>query len=115
MKRRAHLKRAFFVMLLVFGWGVISPVASQSLGTKPKEHLDVGSPIRITSDAAESDHRMGWIEFTGNVRATQEDVVITADRIKIHYKLDSDRSAVTPAVEKIVSQGNVKIVFGNRK
>lgn len=113
MYRRDHLKRALFVMLLVLGWGVAGPVASESLETEPKEQIDLGSRLHITSDAVESDHRMGWIEFTGNARATQEDVVITADRIRIFYALDDDTSAETPTVEKVVSQGNVKIVFDN--
>jgi lipopolysaccharide transport protein LptA len=58
---------------------------------------------------------MGWVEFTGNVKATEEDAVITADRIKIFYKSDdSETSTAATRIEKIVSRGNVKILFDNK-
>jgi lipopolysaccharide transport protein LptA len=57
---------------------------------------------------------MGWVEFTGNVKATEEDVVITADRIKIFYRSDGETSMAAARIEKIVSQGNVKILFDNK-
>lgn len=109
------LVQTLFLIFLFSGLAGMSAVASsEPRGRVPKEEADVGVPIRITSDAVDSDHRMKWVEFTGNVRATQEDVVITADRIKIFYKLDGDGSGETTSVEKIISQGNVRIVFDNK-
>jgi lipopolysaccharide transport protein LptA len=103
------------VALLFMGWVALSSVPSESFDAVPEKNAGRGGPIRVTSDTVESDHRMGWMEFKGNVKATQEDVIITADRIKIFYELDSDASGERPRVAKIVSQGNVKILFDNKK
>jgi lipopolysaccharide export system protein LptA len=119
-RRAAHTKVVLLVVVLAWGWAGAGPVrseapAKQAQGKEPAEQADLGSPIRITADAVESDHSMQWLEFRGNVTATQEDVVITADGIKVFYKSGRDASGVTTAIEKIVSQGNVKIVFDHEK
>ena len=108
------MKGLLLILLLLLGWGTISPVSSGPSGTAPKSKTAPGPPIRITSDAVESDHTMGWVEFTGNVKATEEDVVITADRIKIFYRSGGDVSMAAGSIEKIVSQGHVKILFDNQ-
>lgn len=71
----------------------------------------VETKIRITADKLESDHEKNLVEFSGNVVATQDDVVIEADRMKIFYTPNEDKSVETGKIEKIVSEGNVKIVF----
>lgn len=114
MKDPRRIKWPLLALLLCLGWATISPVSSQPRGTAPKDKTDLGRPIHITSDAVESDHSMGWVEFTGNVKATQEDVVITADRIKIFYRSDGAPSMAAATVEKIVSQGDVKILFDHK-
>jgi lipopolysaccharide export system protein LptA len=57
---------------------------------------------------------MRWLEFTGNVRASQEDGVITADRIKVFYTFHDYRSGTATKVEKIISKGNVRIVLDGK-
>ena len=74
--------------------------------------------IHITADKLISDNDADYAEFIGNVRATQEDTVITADRLKIFFKTNADNKDI-PAVgeesiTKIVASGNVKIKFDNR-
>lgn len=115
MKKPNPASLAFFMVLLLMGCWVITPVGAESKHTGPKEKVDAVSAIHISSDTVKSDQRMKWVEFTGNVRATQEDVVITADRIKIFYKsLLDDASSITNTIEKIIAQGNVKIVFDKK-
>jgi lipopolysaccharide export system protein LptA len=99
------------VLLLCLAWATIRPVSSRPGETAPEDKTDLGRPIHITSDAVESDHSMGWVEFRGNVKATQEDVVVTADRIKVFYRSNGAPSTTAATVERIVSQGNVKILF----
>jgi lipopolysaccharide export system protein LptA len=108
------MRMALLVIFMVSGWGWVSPLFSEPLKEEPKEEEGSEHVIHVTSDAAESDHRMGWLEFTGNVRATQEESVITADRIKIFYKTGKNLSTDRTTVEKIVSRGNVKIVFDDK-
>ncbi|MDY6953500.1 MAG: LptA/OstA family protein [Thermodesulfobacteriota bacterium] len=105
----------FLVIGLLSAWGAESP---GPLSTPPEKETtqqgDLGASIRITSDAVESDHRMKWLEFTGNVKATQEDGAITADRIKVFYTSQGHPSGEGTVVEKIVSEGNVRIVLNGK-
>lgn len=106
-------KWALLIVLLFLGYPA-APVLAETEATGSERHGEAETAIRITSDRLESDHKMQWVEFVGNVRATQEDVVITADRMKVFYKSGGPASTGASAIEKIVSRGNVKIVFDNK-
>ena len=89
---------------------------------KPKD-TDIHSrsetrKIHITADKLISDNEVDYAEFIGNVRATQEDTVITADRLKIFVKKNPDNTGApgigTESINKIIASGNVKINFDNR-
>jgi lipopolysaccharide export system protein LptA len=75
--------------------------------------------IHITSDLLTTDNEAGFVEFSGNVRATQGTTVIVSDRLKVFYKEDADSSQKISggpgAVEKIVASGNVKINFDDKQ
>ncbi|MEE9401579.1 MAG: LptA/OstA family protein, partial [Desulfobacteria bacterium] len=58
--------------------------------------------------------KMNLVEFLGNVVATEDDVVITADRMRIFYRSGGDASPGAGTIEKMISEGNVKIVFDNK-
>ncbi len=74
--------------------------------------------IHITADKLISDNEVDYAEFIGNVRVTQEDTVITADRLKIFVKKNSDNKGApgvgTQSINKIIASGNVKINFDNK-
>ena len=74
--------------------------------------------IHITADKLISDNNAGYAEFIGNVKATQEETVITADRLKIYYKKNvvnkGPLSMSEESIHKIVAKGNVKIKFDNK-
>ena len=74
--------------------------------------------IHITADKLISDNDADYAEFIGNVRATQEDTVITADSLKIFVKINSDNKGApgvrTESINKIIASGNVKINFDNK-
>ena len=46
--------------------------------------------IHITADKLISDNEAKYTEFIGNVRATQRNTVIIADKLKIFFKRDMD-------------------------
>lgn len=81
-----------------------------------EENLKQNKKIYITSDKLIADSEAKWAEFIGNVRAVQEDTVITADRLKIFYKKIENDSSISDkeSIEKIVSSGNVKIKFDDK-
>lgn len=85
-------------------------VLAQSRESAPQEG-GTETTIRITADRLESNHKMSMVEFSGSVTAIEDDVVITADRMKIFYKVGAAPSAEAGTIEKIISEGNVKIVF----
>ena len=76
--------------------------------TSPKEK------IHITSDKLVSGGDQRYVEFIGDVKATQGDSEILCDILKVYYKKDSVNPDGTPAsdeqsLKKIVATGNVKI------
>ena len=81
--------------------------------TASEHDAAVQTKIHITADKLESDHGMKLVQFTGNVVATEDDVVIEADRMKVFYTPGEGESVDTGRINKIVSEGNVKIVFDN--
>ena len=74
--------------------------------------------IHITSDKLIFDNKAGYAEFMGHVKATQEESVITSDRLKIFYKKNiankGSLSVSDESIHKIVAKGNVEIKFDNR-
>ena len=113
MKMPDRTKWALLIVFLCLGYPA-APVLAETQATGSESHGEAETAIRITSDRLESDHKMRCVEFVGNVTATQEDVVITADRMKVFYKSGGPTSTGAGAIEKIVSRGNVKIVFDNK-
>jgi lipopolysaccharide export system protein LptA len=75
--------------------------------------------IHIISDLLTTDNETGFVEFSGNVQATQGTTVIVSDRLKVFYKEGTDSaqriSGGEGAVEKIVATGNVKINFDDKQ
>jgi lipopolysaccharide export system protein LptA len=82
------------------------------------EDLKENKKIYITADKLIADSEAKCAEFIGNVRAVQEDTVITADRLKIFYKKveDNNKNLTSDegSIEKIISSGNVKINFDDK-
>ena len=80
--------------------------------------LSEDKKIHITADKLISDNEHDYAEFIGNVRATQKDTVITADKLKIFIKKNPDSKGApgveTESIDKIIASGNVKINFDNK-
>jgi lipopolysaccharide export system protein LptA len=111
----------FFAAAVILAAGLVAPPSGYT-DEKPRDadtsNLAKDQKIHITADKLISDNDANYAEFIGNVRATQEDTVITADRLKIFFKKSAGNKE-TPAVgeesiTKIVVNGNVKINFDNR-
>jgi len=65
-------------------------------------------PVTITSQRLEAEYEKGLITYIGNVVAKQQDFTIYADRVLIFL---NDK---VKGIEKIVAQGNVRMVQLNR-
>ena len=105
-------------VLLLIGFvvgSVTGPAMSAEETEKAKGDKDKGGQIHISSDRVSSNQNERWVEFTGNVKATQDDGIISADSIRIFYKPDADESkgVSSTAVDRMIAQGSVKIIFDN--
>lgn len=68
--------------------------------------------VHVTADRLVSEAAARTAEFIGNVRATQGDTVITADRLKIYFESapgEKTGAAERESIQKIVADGNVNI------
>ncbi len=111
----------FFAVAFMLVAGPVAPYLGHA-DEKPintdTHNLAKDQKIHITADKLIYDNDTDYAEFIGNVRATQEDTVITADRLKIFFKANEDHKD-TPtigeeSITKLVADGNVKINFDNR-
>lgn len=85
-----------------------------SSGDSPGAKQPVPSArIFVSSDRLMTDNRKKVAEFTGNVKVTRADSVITTDRLKVFYTDSSgDKRTANGSktdIEKIVAEGNVHI------
>ncbi len=74
-------------------------------------------PIQISADRLISDSRQNSAEFSGNVKAVQEQTTIISDRLKVIYKGggDSGQAGINAnSIDSIEASGNVRIEFDNR-
>lgn len=111
---RRHI--ATTVTLLVISSAFHSNAIAQKEDLKDEFGLGAGR-IRITSDQLIADSAENSAEFKGNVKAVQENTVITSDRMKLYFKKGSTQKNDDPASDsllKIVVTGNVEIKFDNR-
>ena len=102
------------IMLTEFTGAHIAAAASEAIDTN---NPNKNNRIRITSAKLNAEVDAGEIEFIGNVKATQAGAVITSDRLKIIYDPDAIKNKTfaieTVTIEKIIANGNVKIVTDN--
>lgn len=99
------MKGFTYIVLLIALWLLPHPVFAQG----PGEFLGGEGPIHITSQRLEADYKGNLITFVGDVVAKQEEFVLYSDRLLLF--LDKDGKEI----EKILSQGNVRIVQGKRR
>jgi len=114
-RKRVRISVRFGALLLAFA---ILLANTAIVCSREDEGFLVGAdeddaPIRVLSDRMEADTEEKWIEFIGNVRATQNNSVIEAERLKVYYI--SGESAESDSIRKIVAEGNVRITSETKR
>jgi lipopolysaccharide export system protein LptA len=97
------MKRSWILgagLLLVAGLAAAAPPALTGAGSK--------EPVEIAADRMEADDAAKTLVFIGHAVAKQGEVTINGDRLTIHY------AAQGGEVDRIVAEGNVRIVQGER-
>jgi lipopolysaccharide export system protein LptA len=78
-----------------------------------KDTNQVDEQIQIVADKLITSSAEKFAEFMGNVRASQGNLVITSERLRIYYRDDpgrsKDQTGGRESIERIVASGNVKV------
>lgn len=115
-KKTAPLGLGYLIASFCLGMSVLMlaliPVNAQETGAG-SQTASQETPIHIKADQLVTDTQQNTAEFSGHVRATQGDTVITADLLTVHYRsgAQADTAAGMDAIVRIVAEGNVQIVF----
>lgn len=115
-RRTARLSAAISGILAGVFFLLILPAVHAENADMPG---DPASEIHITADRLVSKQADRLAEFSGNVRARQNDTTITSDLLRIYFKTEV---AIPPgetgngdadSIEKLVAAGNVVIEYEN--
>ena len=109
--------RALSFLLLAFG--TLTTLAGATMaadGSKiaAADKKTENPPILIEADQLISNNEEQFAEFIGNVKASQADFVMTADKLKIYYQgelleTEEKTNKTEDKLTRIVASGNVKI------
>ena len=105
-------KWGILIAVMVFMQSHTTAMATDTAAAKAG--INKNDQIRIMADKLVAEVDAGQIEFFGNVKATQAETVITADRLKIFYDADKVKSQAdafkNESIDKITASGHVKII-----
>lgn len=96
-----------FVSLLFFGLFVVPAVADEFV-----DKFDGQAEVRVVADRMEAYTLDNKVIFSGNVRASQNDVVIYAQKMTLFYLRDKKGGA--NGIERVELEGDVRIVQTER-
>jgi lipopolysaccharide export system protein LptA len=69
--------------------------------------------IQIVADKLITNHTEKFAEFVGDVRASQGNLVITSERLRIYYRDDparnTDQTGSQESIKRVVANGNVQV------
>jgi lipopolysaccharide export system protein LptA len=108
------------MLAMLLGVLLLFPLAGTSMaGTEspnPKTVDPEAKKIHISAKRLISNTVENYAEFIGNVKASQGETLITADKLKIFLTGESESKNASPSqsMEKLVATGNVEIKFDNR-
>jgi lipopolysaccharide export system protein LptA len=118
MKNRPYSRPGAFLMLrLCLAAAAVGLLAVPHGRAQETASQSKGDPIRITADKLVTDNDKRSAQFSGNVKAVQENTVITTDRLTIFYKSEKSSSTTSQPnnnIEKLIAEGHVRIEFDNK-
>ena len=85
--------------------GITLALASATQAQEGAARLDTTEPIEIVADALEVNQEQKLAIFTGNVAATQGQILLNADRVVVHYAAGGGDGI--QAISTIDAEGNV--------
>jgi lipopolysaccharide export system protein LptA len=113
--RRPAKYRLFWIPVTLFTFTTVILSSGIFAGELPpkKETNQADEQIQIVADKLITNSAEKFAEFTGDVRASQENFVITSERLRIYYRDEPDRSkdqtGGRESIERLVASGHVQI------
>jgi len=95
---------------------VVIPALAQTPADEPAETGDPAA-IEIQAETLDVDNAARVAEFIGSVTATQGETVITADRLRIHYRDGETPGGAAGAegnIDRVTAEGTVTIRFDDK-
>jgi len=106
---RVMMFTGIIVLLALFGFAEDQP--------PEKEKNQAGEQIQIVADKLITNNAEKYAEFIGDVRASQGNLTITSEHLRIYYKDNPDnlqnQSDSQELIQRIVASGHVKISSDN--
>ena len=102
----------FTSTVILFSFGAVAEESPKKKATHPSDEQ-----IQIVADKLVTRSKEKFAEFSGNVRASQGNFVITSERLRIYYR-DTPQSRADQAqvsgqrsVKRVVANDNVHVTF----
>ena len=99
----------FFTITII----LLSPFILAGEPPTPDDQNRIDKQIEIIADQFTSNNKGKYMDFTGDVRASQGDFVITSEQLRIYYKANpgntKNQTGNQESIKQIVASGNVKI------
>ena len=107
------------VTLITFATMFLSSgVFAEELPPKKSTH-QTDQQIQIVADKLITNRAEKFAEFIGDVRASQGDLEIISERLRIYYRDDPDRNknqtGGQESIKRIIASGNVQVTFEEYK
>jgi lipopolysaccharide export system protein LptA len=99
------MKRFAYIIALLIAGLLVHQASAQMMGEFEGER----GPVHITSRQLEADYQKKLITFIGDVEARQQEFTLYADRLFLFLTEEGEE------IEKILAQGHVRMVQGNRE
>ncbi|MCP4109905.1 MAG: hypothetical protein GY749_31025 [Desulfobacteraceae bacterium] len=112
-------KRALCASMLVCCFLILFSIPFSAYSTdKTQDTSNEKEKIHISAETLVFFSKKKYLEFTGNVKASQDNIIITSDRLRIYYT-DSpggkkENQVDENSIQKIVAESNVTIKFDNK-
>jgi lipopolysaccharide export system protein LptA len=107
--------RPFWIRVTLFTFTTVLLSSWVFAGEAPKEQdaNQTDEQIQIVADKLITNNAEKFAEFVGDVRASQGNLVITSERLRIYYKDNADRNEEQTGsqelIKRIVASGNVVV------
>lgn len=108
-------ERIYWIRVMMFTGIIVflAPFGFAEDQLPEKDKNQVGEQIQIVADKLITNSAEKYAEFIGDVRASQGDLTITSEHLRIYYKDNpdnlQDQSSSQELIQRIVASGHVKI------